>query len=69
MGIPIRRVAIEVDGDFPGRGSPSTAVDVAVSIDADADDAAIDALLAEVDRVAEIPNSMRGTTPVHIRRA
>ena len=69
MGIALRRVSIEVDGDFPRRGSASTPVDVAVTIDADADDAAIDALLAEVDRVAEIPNSMRGTTPVHLRRA
>ncbi|HET9435283.1 MAG TPA: OsmC family protein [Candidatus Limnocylindrales bacterium] len=69
MGITIRRVSIDVDGDFPGRGSASTAVDVAVSIEADADDAAIDALLAEVDRVAEIPASMRGTTSVRIYRA
>lgn len=69
LGIRLRRVSIDVDGDFPARGSGSTAIDVAVTIDADADDAAIDALVAEVDRVAEIPNSMRGTTPVHIRRA
>ncbi|HEX5590264.1 MAG TPA: OsmC family protein [Candidatus Limnocylindrales bacterium] len=69
MGITIRRVAVEVDGDFPGRGAASTPVDVVVEIDAEADDAAVDALLAEVDRVAEIPNSLRGTTPVSIRRA
>ncbi|HEX7222219.1 MAG TPA: OsmC family protein [Candidatus Limnocylindrales bacterium] len=68
-GIALRRVSIEVDGHFPARGSGSTAIDVAVTIDADTDDAAIDALVAEVDKVAEIPNSMRGTTPVHIRRA
>jgi uncharacterized OsmC-like protein len=68
MGLELRRVAIEVDGDFPSRGSASTPIDVTVSIESDADAAAIDALLAEVDRVAEIPNSMRGTTPVVIRR-
>ena len=69
MGIVVRRVAVEVDGDFPARGAASTPIDVAVSVDADADDGAIDALVAEVDRVAEIPNTMRGTTPVVIRRA
>jgi len=68
LGIVIRRVAIAVDGDFPARGAPSGPIEVTVAIDADADDAAIDALLAEVDRVAEIPNSLRGTIPVTIRR-
>lgn len=68
MGITLHRVAIEVDGDFPKRGAPSTPISVAVEIEADADDV-VDALLAEVDRIAEIPNSLRGTTPVVIRRA
>ena len=69
MKIPLRRVAVEVDGDFPARGSASTAIVVAVTIEADATDAAVDELLAEVDRVAEIPNSLRGTVPVVISRA
>jgi putative redox protein len=69
MGVPVRRVSVEVDGDFPARGSASTAIDVTVEIDADAPDAAVDELLAEVDRVAEIPNSLRGTVSVVIRRA
>lgn len=69
MGMTVRRVAVDVDGDFPGRGAASTPIDVAVTIDADADDERVDALLAEVDRVAEIPNSLRGTVPVVIRRA
>lgn len=69
QGIRLGRVAVEVDGDFPARGAPSTPISVAVDIEADAGDEAIDALLAEVDRVAEIPNSLRGTIPVVIRRA
>ena len=69
MAITVRRVAVEVDGDFPARGAASTPIDVRLTIEADADDAAIDALVAEVDRVAEIPNSLRGTIPVAIRRA
>jgi organic hydroperoxide reductase OsmC/OhrA len=69
MGIALSRVAVEVDGDFPARGAPSTPITVGVSIEADADDPAIERLLAEVDRVAEIPNSLRGTVPVTIRLA
>ena len=69
LGIALRRVAVEVDGDFPTRGAPSTPISVVVDVEADAPDAEIDALVAEVDRVAEIPNSLRGTVPVVIRRA
>jgi uncharacterized OsmC-like protein len=69
MGIALRRVAVEVDGDFPARGAPSTAISVVVDVEADAPDEALDRLVAEVDRVAEIPNSLRGTVPVTIRRA
>jgi putative redox protein len=68
-GIALRRVAVQVDGDFPARGTPSTPIEVVVDIDADADAQSVDELLAEVDRIAEIPNSLRGTTPVTIRRA
>lgn len=68
LGIRLSRVEITVDGDFPARGQPSTPVSVDVQLDGDADDARLDELLAVVDRVAEIPNSMRGTTPIVIRR-
>jgi organic hydroperoxide reductase OsmC/OhrA len=68
-GIAVRRVAIAVDGDFPARGAPSTPISVVVDIEADAEGDTLDGLLAEVDRVAEIPNSIRGTVPVLIRRA
>lgn len=61
--------SVEVDGDFPKRGAPSTPISVTVEIDSDAGDEALDRLLADVDRVAEIPNSLRGTIPVVIRRA
>jgi uncharacterized OsmC-like protein len=69
MGITVRRVAVEVDGDFPGRGAASMPIEASVAVEADADDAEIDALIAEVDRVAEIPNTIRGTVPVANRRA
>ena len=69
MGTTVRRAEAEVVGASPARGAASTPIDVRLTIEADADDAAIDALVAEVDRVAEIPNSLRGTIPVAIRRA
>ena len=68
-GIAVSRVAVEVDGDFPARGAPSTPISVVVDLECDADDETVDRFLAEVDRVAEIPNSLRGTIPVAIRRA
>jgi uncharacterized OsmC-like protein len=67
MGISLRRVAMTVDGDFPGRGAPSTPIVVDLEIEADAPGDRVRELIAVVDEVAEIPNSLRGTTPVEIR--
>ena len=66
-GITLRRVAISVDGDFPGRGEASTAVAVDVELEGDATEAELNALLDDVDAIAEIPRSLRGTTPVELR--
>ena len=66
-GITLRRVAVTVDGDFPGRGAASTAVAVDVELEGDAPESELDALLDEVDAIAEIPRSIRGTTPVELR--
>jgi putative redox protein len=65
-GITLRDVEITVDGDFPARGSPSTPVEVRLSVSGDATEPELAALVDEVDRIAEIPNSIRGTTPVTI---
>ncbi len=67
MGISLRRVAMTVDGDFPSRGAPSTPIIVDLEIEADAPGDRVRELIAVVDEVAEIPNSLRGTTPVEIR--
>jgi putative redox protein len=66
-GIRLRRGGVRVAGYFPARGSPSTPIEVDVEIDGDAAEADLAALLDEVDAIAEIPNSLRGTTPVTIR--
>ena len=65
-GISLTDVAITVDGDFPARGSTSTPVEVTLEVHGEAPEEALAALVEEVDRVAEIPNSIRGTTPVTI---
>ena len=67
-GIRLDRVAVTVDGDFPARGAPSTPIVVDVEVRGDADAKMLGQVLDEVDRVAEIPNSIRGTTPITIRR-
>lgn len=68
-GIHVERVAIEVDGDFAGRGAPSSPIDVVVDLACDGDADVVDRFLADVGRIAEIPASLRGTTPVVIRPA
>jgi len=68
MGIELSRVSLTVEGEFPGRGRPSGPVTVEVELEGSASDARLDELMAVVDEVAEIPNSMRGTTPIEIRR-
>lgn len=67
MGVTLRRVAITVDGDFPKRGEPSLPISVDVELDGDAPEAVLGELVQLVDRIAEIPNSIRGTTPVTLR--
>jgi len=67
LGIRLRRVAIAVDGDFPARGSPSTPIRVDLEVEGDAPRARLNELVDLVDGLAEIPNSIRGTTPVELR--
>ena len=66
-GIALARVAVAVDGDFPRRGAPSTPITVDVELEGDATEARLAELLDLVDGLAEIPNSIRGTTPIDIR--
>lgn len=65
-GITLSHVAIDVDGDFPARGAPSSPIEVSLTVAGNASENELAALVDEVDRIAEIPNSIRGTTPVTI---
>ncbi len=67
MGITLSRVAITVDGDFPARGAPSTPITVDVVLEGDAPVERLADLLELVDGLAEIPNSIRGTTAIELR--
>ena len=63
-GITLRRVRVAVRGGFAGRGSASDPIEYDVEVNGDAPGDRLEALLAEVDRIAEIPLSIRNGTPV-----
>ncbi len=69
LGVELRGVRVTVDGDFEGRGVASTPIEVVVELETDSPVDAVSALLAEVDRVAEIPRSLREGTEVRLRLA
>ena len=65
-GIDLSSVKVSVDGDFPARGKPSTPIEVSLVVAGAAPEQELSELVDEVDRIAEIPNSIRATTPVTI---
>ena len=67
-GIALRRVRVAVHGDFTGDPAVSTAVDYDVEIDGEAPDERLRELVEHVDRIAEIPNSLRDGTDVRLAR-
>lgn len=64
LGLQLTRVNVTVDGDFRARGEPSQPITVDVELAGDAPEERLRALVELVDGIAEIPNSIRGTTPV-----
>jgi putative redox protein len=67
QGIEVGQVAVTVDGDFPGRGAPSTPIVVDVELAGRAPREDLERLLELVDGLAEIPGSLRGGTEVTLR--
>jgi putative redox protein len=67
MGIDVDGVEITVDGDFPSRGSGSTPISVDVVVRSQAPEERVRELIAEVERVAEIPRAIRDATPIEVR--
>jgi len=67
-GIALDRVRVVVDGDFQGDPPVSTEVTYAVEVAGDASTEALQRLVAKVDAIAEIPNSLRAATAVRLGR-
>jgi uncharacterized OsmC-like protein len=64
FGIELGRVRVVVRGDFSGDPPVSTPVEYEVELAGDADEEHLRELVEHVDRIAEIPNSLRGGTDV-----
>lgn len=67
MGIELDGVEIVVDGDFPSRGAGSTPITVDVTVRSQAPEERLRALVTEVERVAEIPRTIRDSSSIEIR--
>jgi putative redox protein len=67
MGIELDGVEITVDGDFPARGEGSTPITVDVVVRSSALEEHVRELIAEVERIAEIPRAIRDGAPIEIR--
>ena len=67
IGVDLDGVEITVDGDFPARGSGSTPISVDVVVRSSAPEERVRALIAEVERIAEIPRAIRDATPIEVR--
>jgi uncharacterized OsmC-like protein len=67
MGIELHGVEITVDGDFPARGEGSTPITVDVLVRSPAPEERVRELVAEVERVAEIPRAISEGPPIEIR--
>ena len=68
-GITLRRVRVTARGDFGGTPAVSQGIEYEVEVDGDADPARLEQLVAQVDAIAEIPNSLRRGTAVRLRAA
>ena len=65
-GIKLSRVRVKVDGDFVGEPAVSDEIRYEVEVSGDAPEDRLRALIAQVDEIAEIPNSLRQGTRVRL---
>jgi uncharacterized OsmC-like protein len=65
-GLVLTRVAVRVRSDYVGDPAVSTPIEVDVELAGDADEATLRELVAHVDAIAEIPNSLRHGTEVRL---
>ncbi len=67
-GIELTSVRVRVRGDFSGDPAVSGAVEYEVELEGDAPRDRLNELVERVDRIAEIPNSLRNGTNVRLVR-
>lgn len=65
-GVRLWRVRVTARGEFAGTPAVSSGIEYDVEVEGDADPARLEALVARVDAVAEIPNSLRRGTRVRL---
>ncbi|WP_026211672.1 OsmC family protein [Longispora albida] len=65
-GITLERVHVRVHGDFTGDPAVSAPIQYEVELSGDAPADRLRELVDHVDAIAEIPNSLRGGTRVHL---
>jgi uncharacterized OsmC-like protein len=66
LGVELESVRISVDGDFAGEPAVSGPIRYHVEVTSSSDPALVRELVEQVDRIAEIPNSLRQGTPVEL---
>jgi uncharacterized OsmC-like protein len=65
-GIEVVRVRIEVSGEFGGEGEPARNITYRASVDAKAPEETVLNLMRHTDRIAEIHNTLRQSSPVFL---
>lgn len=65
-GIRLDRVRVVADSDYVGQPATSTAIEYDVEVSGEASEEALAELVASVDRIAEIPASIRRGTEVRL---
>ena len=65
-GLVLTRVAVRVRCDYVGDPAMATPIEFDIEVAGDADDGTLRDLVAHVDRIAEIPNSLRRGTEVRL---
>jgi len=68
QGIELERVRVSVTGDFAGDPPVSTDIEYRVELEGDAGEQRLRELAEHVDRIAEIPNSLRDGTAVRLAK-
>lgn len=64
--VKVESVEVEVEGDFEAEGKPASNIVYRVKINADVSEEKIRELIAHIDSIAEIQNTLRSETPVKL---